>query len=150
MSEEVWSLNLNRNDVDHFVKPTFWCDVLKAWSEYSFTDPRYINQIRSQRIWFNSHIRIGDKPIHNKVARANGFKLVSDIVSCDGSIIGCTQIRALSRNSISFMEYYGIYESVCVKWKQILKTTGQLGNPFANKLDIILSEDHVSQYVCNE
>ena len=38
IGEDIWYSNMRPGDVRKIMKPSFWADVLKAWSKFSFRD----------------------------------------------------------------------------------------------------------------
>ena len=60
LGHNIWRCSLDPRDIDKIAcQNTFWCDVLKSWSEYNYyQEYREENQI----IWYNSKIQIKGKP----------------------------------------------------------------------------------------
>ena len=79
LQDDIWRCHLNPSDVKKLkIKSQFWEDVLYSWSCYNYyTDFRIENQL----IWYNSCIRVGDKPIFWKEARKKGLRYVHQLFS---------------------------------------------------------------------
>ena len=62
-----WDMNFSIADtstiITNMTNP-FIREVIIAWLKYAFYNPYNIQQIRNQIIWFNSHVRINNKPIY--------------------------------------------------------------------------------------
>ena len=60
MKEDIWRCRILPEDVQNLpISNTFWKDVLASWSEFnSYYQPRIDNQY----IWYNSKIRVKNKP----------------------------------------------------------------------------------------
>ena len=59
LQEKVWQCNINSKDIKQmFDKDKFWIQVWESWSYVNYSD----NVDKSQMIWYNSHVRINNKP----------------------------------------------------------------------------------------
>ena len=64
------------------ISDAFLRELLQIWSEIAFEDRMVsVTQLRSQSIWFNSLIRIGNKPIYFKPWAASGIQNISDLMT---------------------------------------------------------------------
>ena len=61
---------MKENDV-HMVtnkfRNTFVKEIIQSWFDYSYYNPSNIDSIRCQVIWFNSHIKVNNCTIFNKL-----------------------------------------------------------------------------------
>ena len=74
-NELFWECNFNENDVQYVCKSKgFWNSVVYAWARYNYTDK--VDHTTSQCIWYNSHLRIDNKPYEY----LHEFEKVSKIV----------------------------------------------------------------------
>ena len=76
------------------IKNSFWIDVLKGWSKYN---AHRNNRIENQIIWYNSHLRIQQKPFMWKDTYQWGLKYVHQLFE------GCK-----FRPAIQLWEDYGL------------------------------------------
>ena len=71
-----WKCNMKENDV-HMVtnkfRNTFVKEIIQSWFDYSYYNPSDIDSIRCQVIWFNSHIKVNNCTIFNKLMYDNGI-----------------------------------------------------------------------------
>ena len=76
---DIWRVNLAAEDVENMkISNTFWKDVLWSWCKYNFfCNKRIDNQI----IWYNSSIRIKNKPFFWKDNYDKGLKYVYQLFS---------------------------------------------------------------------
>ena len=71
LGENIWRCNLAPEDVRRWKKvDSFWQDVVFSWSSFNYY---YNMRIENQVIWYNSKIRVGDKPFYWKDAHQNGL-----------------------------------------------------------------------------
>ena len=78
MKELIWEININYKDVRFIkIKNKFWSDTLISWSELNFISEVYAPD--KQIIWFNSHIRIEDKPIFWKNTFHSGLIYIEQL-----------------------------------------------------------------------
>ena len=64
LGEEIWFCNLNKKDIRKLFRPSFWCDVLIAWSYINYEYPDCTENIASQFIWLNSLISVKKGPLY--------------------------------------------------------------------------------------
>ena len=70
-SEDAWKMPC---------KNLFWKSVLVAWSEYNYNVPESSEEIVNQIIWYNSHIKIGNKLVFYQEAYNAGVLYVKDLI----------------------------------------------------------------------
>ena len=77
MNDKMWLCNISSADVKSMdIYNKFWKDVWCSWCEYHFDEEINCDQY----LWWNSHIRIGDKPICWKKPLMMGLKFVSQLM----------------------------------------------------------------------
>ena len=96
----------------------------------------------------NSHIRMNGKPCVNDNAETRGIIKISDLMN-DTQLKSYAEIQRDSSYTITFMQYYSIFESISISWKRILCNDEEMGRQQPMLLDIILKESHVSSYIFN-
>ena len=52
--------NLTENDLTQ-LKDKFYKEIFNMWTDIHFSNPKECEQIVKQIIWFNSHIKIGNR-----------------------------------------------------------------------------------------
>lgn len=123
--KEIWYGNLRENDIKHvkyIANHRFWCDVMTAWSKYSYVENvNDIDTILSQTLWFNSHIRINNKPVFLNKWSEKGVKKVKQLLDHNGKWLSKIQFEALYMIQITDMLYNSIISSIPRYWKNIIR-----------------------------
>ena len=112
LEEDIWRCNLQEKDVVHMkIKETFWLQVLESWSEYN-----YNNNIRveNQLLWYNSLIRVKNKPIFWGDMFQKGLKFVHQLFK-DGEFI--TFEEANEVYGLSKLRFNSLKVSIPQNWK---------------------------------
>ena len=129
----IWQCNLLYSDVDIFMpKNTFWKEVLLAWCKLNFEQPITLNDIQNTTIWYNSDIRVANKPIFYAKCYNAGIIYISDIVKENMEFLSYNELITKFGNVMTFIEYYGILHAIPKAWKQLLKNNMPIPNQ--NKL----------------
>ena len=113
ISNDIWRANLKPQDVEAVgIKHAFWKDVLKSWCEFNY----WRNfTLENQMIWYNSRIRVENKPFVLKGPLKRGLKYVYQLFE-KGKI--CTYETLRANYSLSVMEYNMLIASIPVEWKE--------------------------------
>ena len=62
-NQEFWYLNVKPKDIDFICQPNkFWRSVVNAWRTVNYHEISSIEELCRERIWYNSHIRVANKP----------------------------------------------------------------------------------------
>ena len=64
IGSNIWRCNLNKSDIKSVFQPSFWRDVLLAWSKINYNYPSTQEEICKQIIWYNSFLRVKNKPFY--------------------------------------------------------------------------------------
>ena len=83
IGDTIWNCKMQKDDVKKcFTKaPSFWIDVMEAWFEITGTKRNGEEHICPEDvIWYNSSIRIDDKPCFVEKLYKKGLTLVSDLL----------------------------------------------------------------------
>ena len=74
LGNDIWRCSILPEDIQNLkMTNTFWKDVLKSWNEYYFS---HNFRIENQYIWYNSRIRIQNKPFMWNDVYNRGLKYV--------------------------------------------------------------------------
>ena len=77
LQEDIWRCNLSPEDVSILDnEPDFWKDVLKYWCEFNYYGKK---REENQIIWYNSDIRIRNKPFFWKRVYCSGLKYIHQL-----------------------------------------------------------------------
>jgi len=133
--------NIQHNDLKVWVKldsNSLWFEILLEWCKYNYKGiERFysIVDILHQTIWFNSCIRIANKPILYTRWFNAGIKYIYNLVHHNRwKSIG--ELHQEFGIDISLLDYLGILNSIPPSWRKLIK----------NNIDIVPIED---SYVTN-
>ena len=121
LTEAIWSCNLHPKDVKYVCQDPFWMDVLSAWSEYKQKADE-ISEPQDQIIWYNSSIRVQNKPF---VWR----KGLMDIDQLFERGFFLSNESAKERFGITIMEYNALKSAIPQDWINYLKKNSMKSEP---------------------
>ena len=118
VGDYIWSCSLNDKDINLLVKNEFWKNVLTAWSRLRKIE--YVDEnVKNEIIWFNSSIRIANKPTFHKKAFDAGIIYIKDLLDNNNRFLSYQDLcNRYGNNALSFLEYYGIMNSIPIEWKE--------------------------------
>ena len=100
----------------------FWCSVLKTWCMFNFSADQNYNH----KIWYNSLIRIVDKPFYLSKAASNGLNHVSNLYR-NGQTISSEE--ACKEFGLSIMQFNAILSANTKGKQRNLYLISQVGHP---------------------
>jgi exonuclease III len=121
-------LNSNIKEIDlpfEFPKNNMWKEIWEIWCKENFKEPDTINEILNQQIWYNSNIRIGNKPVFWKHWKAIDINWVADLVIIDEKgrrILTKAELSDICETNINTMEYNMLISAIPKTWKTKIKT----------------------------
>ena len=121
INEMIWCCNLKCEDVKLLhISCQFWEDVLCAWCEYNYySDQRIENQI----LWYNSNIRIRNRPFFWKDAFQKGLVYVHQLFE-NGNFK--SQMGIFEEFGISIMRYNSLKSALSSEWIDFFSTHHKL------------------------
>ena len=121
LGETLWEVQLVKSNVKEVFKITnkFWLRVLEAWFDTSFDDPIGSEQVKNQIIWFNSNIRIGNKPIFNRYLFLKSLLGIVDLLGEDDKIINLTRYEE-KFDTKDYITYHSIIHAIPKAWMALL------------------------------
>ena len=111
LQSDIWKCALTEEDMFEN-SPLFWRQVLSAWNQYADIN----DMVRTPTfLWYNSSIRIANKPIFYKHAYAKGLCYVHQLYvnGCPISVKEAHDLYALTA-----MEYNSLVSAIPKEWKQ--------------------------------
>ena len=82
----IWYCNLTQKDIKGlFETNSFWGQVLLAWGRLNRHKPQNGKEVLKQFIWYNSNVRIKNKPVLWKHWIDKNILFVKDIMEVDGN-----------------------------------------------------------------
>ena len=111
--DTIWRCNLSPHDTKLF-ENSFWQSTLEAWAELNYHDPQDYQDILNEILWWNSHIRVGNKPIMwSKWVDKNIITLGDIMVNC--------QFKTAEELGVNWMDLNSICSAIPQRWKNLLK-----------------------------
>ena len=116
-----WECNLDVQDANTFpCKNNFRKDVLKCWSEYNYKNDLEEEEIPNQVIWYNSHIRIGNRVMYIHKPYEKGIIYLKDIC-LDNKIMTYEEMSTIYGDCMQRLEYYSLVHAIPKNWKNSIK-----------------------------
>ena len=112
--EAIFSYNLHKDDIPMLgISNPFVREVLDTWTELHFSDVATINHanIGDQIIWYNSLIRINDRPVFYKHWSSHGISKISHLQAENGTLLRYDELRTAFQE-LKWLEFYGVLSSV--------------------------------------
>ena len=117
LQEDIWRCNLLPEDVRELkMRNKFWEDVLVSWSEYNFNQ-KY--RIENQIIWYNSRIRIRNKPVMWRDVYRRGLKYVYQLFN---NLAFKSNVQVKEEFGLSIIRYNSFKLAICRDWKEYFYT----------------------------
>ena len=102
----IFDCNLNFQDISHLqIKNKFWEDVLSAWSIYNYNK----DVINDMIIWYNSLIRIDNKPVLWKKGLNKGLFRISQLYN-EGKPISVEEAK--TNFELNHIEYRSLLSAI--------------------------------------
>ena len=124
-NELFWKCNFEPKDCPEVfskinLKFTFWQDVVTSWSKANFSSPRDALEVAGEILWFNSHIKIGQKLLFHRNLIACGILKIDDLCDQNGFFPYQQFKIKYPEANIDFVTYSGIIRAIPIEWKQML------------------------------
>lgn len=104
------------------MQDSFWSDVTLAWSSAHWHIPSNPSQIAAQVLWYNSHIKIQEKPIYYQKAHQAGVLCVLNIWHLPQKrFLTFQEFSTVYGDCISYLEFYGILGAIPKSWVKDLR-----------------------------
>ena len=143
IGEKLWEAHLTKTDIHSmFPRNNFWKEVLLDWQEYYYHQRKTRDEIAKRKtrdeiantlIWYNSEIKIANKPVIYKNWYNSGVKYLKDILE-NNTILNFQQFRDKYQCG-TLMKYNGIIDAIPQKWKQILQSNENIEKRKFDKLN---------------
>ena len=117
LRHDIWRCSLESQDVPCLgIKNDFWQEIVIAWAKYNFIQN---TEVPNQILWWNSHIRIQNKPVFFKHAHVRGLKYVHQLFQENGNIKSALQVAR--QFNLSFMEFNQLVVALPAKWRTFFR-----------------------------
>ena len=103
--------NLNSDDVDSLgIEEPFTKELIETWSLRNFK--KHFSNFGETPIWYNSLIRIDNKPIHFCNWSSAGVYLVRDLLGEDSQFLTFNTFKEKFAIKIHFLQYHGVIGAI--------------------------------------
>ena len=116
----IWRCNLSPKDIQTCFKSSYWRSVLTAWSDFQAHQPTTKQQVWDEILWYNSYIRVGNKPVFGKVLFDIGILFISDIFNEDGTSKDLPEF--VPEAQAQWLLISSLQSSIPKAWKSLLKS----------------------------
>ena len=115
LAEDIWRCSLAPEDASAYKSQNkFWVNTLMSWGEYNFLHER---RIENQLLWYNSSIRIKDKPFFWRDSYVKGLRYVYQLFEdCEFK----TQSQVWEQYGITALRYNSLKSSFTQNMERIL------------------------------
>ena len=150
IGDYIWECQFIKKDIINIlpgIDSVFWQNVLENWSEINFNDPISGDQVRQQILWFNSNIRIEEKPVLFNNWLVKGIVKIIDLLNEDNQFLSYSDFTCKYNFKPAFTEYYGLLKSIPIQWKRWIKDEN--GPKYSNMAAKFKACDKVARYGYN-
>ena len=150
LQHKIWKCNIK---VDNAVQvigedKTFWSGLFVQWCRYNYHEVKTSNAVKEQYIWFNSHIKIGQKMCYNASMYTSNIKKIKDLM-VENDFCSFATIRE-RQIDINWLDYTGIIAAIPTKWKKLLKENEEDTEIYSTKFDKILECQKVASVIYHD
>ena len=149
----IWKLNLNRKDSEKvFSGDTFWHDVIHLWHELNYHEPQNHENVSNQIIWYNSMVRVNNKPTWNKKLFQKGIVRVSDICSENMSLLSYEELLKKFNHEgnrlprFVWLQYLTVQKAIPKYWLFCLSNDDLVDN-WTSNMEIVQNYEKISRII---
>ena len=120
--------NIKPTDVASLnIQDPFTNEIVEIWSQINYDEsPRYFANIP---IWYNSLIRVANKPVFYQNWSNAGINQVKDILDKESNFLKFKDFKNIYKVKTSFLIYYGVVSSIKSLKKHFPTTTNSNNEP---------------------
>ena len=120
MQEYLWECNMHPTDVKMVIKTqSFWRDTLELWASVHHHSPQDVDEVLSQIIWYNSHIKSGCAMF--RMPKDGVIIKIKDLLDENNELISYEQFQNEYTMSLSWLSYTQLVNAIPVYWEILLK-----------------------------
>jgi len=123
----VTKFDLNcKNDVK-FIKTSspFYRQVLDAWFTFYSTEPLSAEEIKTEIIWNNKAILIGNQPVLYMKWHEKGITFIQDLLSENGNLLSHNELMQRYDIKCHILKYLSLVKAIPKIWLKQLHSVGQ-------------------------
>ena len=128
--------NLSKMDLDIVVPNlhnSFWREILECWCEFNYLDHENPNAEQCT-LWYNSNIRIANKPVFYKKYSELGMNYYKDLLDTNGKIYNFDTLSHKYGLHGNVLHYHSLVAAIPLHWKGKKKTLEKTVSPNFDKL----------------
>jgi hypothetical protein len=122
--EELLTSNIRWEDIEGKIpKNSMWYEAIRYWcTENHKRDPKTILDLRKEKLWLNSNIRIQDRILRKQNWIDNNIIYIEDILQANKeNLMPYREFQRKYQINTNFLEYGGLKRAIPGRWKQLLK-----------------------------
>jgi len=137
---DLLKCNLNHNDLNQAIRlkrGSFWYEAISEWCKLNYDDhPIDRESIMNQCIWYNSHLKIGNKTLFYKTWYDKGVRYIKDIFNEQGhKFMSIEEIKERYNIDTNFLEYGGLQNCIPKRWKVYIKNGEDINEEYVHKVE---------------
>ena len=114
--------NLNPDDVASLgIEEPFTKELIETWSRLNFK--KQLSNFGETPIWYNSLIRINNKPIYYRSWFLAGISLISHLLGEDSLFLEFDTFKKKFGMKSNFLQYYGVTCAIIVRQREVILLT---------------------------
>lgn len=116
----IWECNLKNVDcqvITRKITSRFIVNLIQCWCDYRYKEPTSLEEILSEAIWFNSFIKVNNKPVFYNNLYQHGVKYVSNMFDEYGIPYNFEQFQRKYNVTMNFVTYMGLLSAIPKVWK---------------------------------
>ena len=117
--------NLSLKDLHLYSHPNlyvFWKEILSYWVEFSFEHDYQDEELFKQKIFLNSYIKVGNKPIYWASWYEKGLKFIGQLFDVEGNLYDKYFIERKFAISIPHLQWNSLVTAIPTQWKKDIKS----------------------------
>ena len=128
----------------------FWRDVLLNWSKLSIESTAEPEEILSQPIWFNEHLKINNATVFYKTWCKAGIYFINDLIGENNQFLSPQELNNKYGLSTNFLQFYSVLNMIPKHWKNLIRQTRKLERVTNYNFDFIKQNKKSSQHFYKE
>ena len=151
LKENIWKCNINCRDVDFIfrkVNSLFWKEIVKKWCNMNFFEPKKQIDITYQYLWYNSWIRIQDRPVCYASWSKKGINKIHDLLDNNGIMLSYNGfLERFPGVNTNFLIYQGLIDAIPREWKMLFQGSQVEDTVYSYMVEKVLSAEKSTKFV---
>ena len=117
---QFWNCNMSTQDVKKIVPRGICRDCIESWAEINYHVPVGTEEILSQVLWYNSHIKENNESLFIKKWAELGMNYVKQIIKKD-KFFTCEELWGKFGVRLNYIEYFRLQKAIPKEWMLVIK-----------------------------